>query len=167
MKPQTEDNIRCLAAVGTIIGVLIGFGIKAPGWFKGFPEWSFGVLFMILLLAVFHIFNYRWRGSVDVGRVSFDEDEITHTLPDGDIETLRWTDLKEVKIVTTDEGPWAEDAYWILLGTERGCAISNGAEGAKELLVRLQQLYGFDNETFIKAMGSTSNEKFVCWRRQD
>ena len=34
-----------------------------------------------------------------------------------------------------------------------------------ELLSRLQQLPGFDNEAVIKAMGSTNNAKFLCWKR--
>jgi len=34
-----------------------------------------------------------------------------------------------------------------------------------ELLVRLQQLPGFNNEAVIKAMGSTTHNKFVCWKR--
>jgi hypothetical protein len=35
----------------------------------------------------------------------------------------------------------------------------------KELLVRLQQLPGFDNGVVIKAMGSTGDARFVCWKR--
>ena len=37
--------------------------------------------------------------------------------------------------------------------------------GMKELLTRLQQLPGFDNGAVIKAMGSTKNDKFLCWKR--
>lgn len=87
-------------------------------------------------------------------------------LPDGKTEALRWEDLQEVGIWTTDEGPAQEDVYWMLIGTDGGCAVSGSAEGIKELLKRLQQLPGFDNEAVIKAMGCTSNNKFVCWKRK-
>jgi hypothetical protein len=47
-----------------------------------------------------------------------------------------------------------------------GCAVPQSSDGSKQLLERLQQLPGFDNEAAIKAMGSTSNGKFMCWKRR-
>ena len=34
-----------------------------------------------------------------------------------------------------------------------------------ELLLRLQQLPGFDHEAVIRALGSTDNELFPVWNR--
>jgi hypothetical protein len=100
-------------------------------------------------------------------RVSVTAEVVTRFRPDGVQETVRWDDLAEVGIITTDEGPWSEDVLWLLIGSDgkSGCAVPQGAEGADELLVALQKLPGFDNEAVIKAMGSTSNAKFLCWRR--
>jgi hypothetical protein len=97
--------------------------------------------------------------------VSFDETEVIRTLADGRRETLRWDDLQEVSVITTDEGPFADDLYWALLGNEGGCAVPSTAAGADALLSRLQQLPGFKNEIVVEAMGSTANAKFVCWER--
>jgi hypothetical protein len=48
----------------------------------------------------------------------------------------------------------------------QGCAVSNGADGFKALLERIQGLPRFDNEAVIRAMGSTSNDRFVVWKRE-
>jgi hypothetical protein len=100
-------------------------------------------------------------------RVSVTPEVVTRFRPDGVREAVRWDDLAEVGIVTTDEGPWSEDVFWLLIGSDgrSGCAVPQGADGANELLVALQKLPGFDNQAVIEAMGSTSNAKFLCWKR--
>jgi hypothetical protein len=99
-------------------------------------------------------------------RVAFDAECVTRTMPDGKTETVRWSDLQEVCILTTDDGPYVDDVIWILAGVDGGgCAVPSETQGMKELLPRLQELPGFDNEAVIKAMGSTSNARFVCWKR--
>jgi hypothetical protein len=97
--------------------------------------------------------------------VAFDDTGVTRTLSDGRIETVTWEELQEVFIITTDEGPYVEDVYWMLSGNGRGCAIASGADGMKELVPRLQQLPGFDNAAVVQAMGSTLNARFPCWKR--
>jgi hypothetical protein len=162
MKPQTQDNLRCLAAVVFIFAVLIGVFATQP-WLLSLPAWVQVAAVVILLFAALRVFNLRLAPERD--RVAFDDSVITRTLPDGKTETVRWDDLQEVGIVTTDEGPAVEDVYWMLLGRDGGCALSGGAQGMEGLLSRLQRLPGFDNEAVIKAMGSTTNDKFVCWKR--
>jgi hypothetical protein len=87
--------------------------------------------------------------------------------PDGRVESVAWNDLEAVIVETTDEGPWAADVFWILARTNMamGCVIPQGATGEKALLERLQKLPGFDNKALIQAMGSTSNAKFLCWKK--
>ena len=82
-------------------------------------------------------------------------------------EELRWDDLIEVGIVTTDEGPIQEDVYFMLLGPskDQGLAIPQGADGNEVLLQKLQTLPGFDHAAVIKAMGCTSNKRFTCWKK--
>ena len=97
--------------------------------------------------------------------MAFDEEKVIRTLPDGRTEIVKWNELQEVGIVTTDEGPFAEDVYWMLKSASGGCAVPSEADGMKELLSRLQQLPGFKNEAVVQAMGSTNNATFVCWSR--
>lgn len=92
---------------------------------------------------------------------------ISHIEPDGTERTIRWDDLHEVGILTTDEGPFREDVFFILLAQDKksGCIIPQSAEGNEILLKKLQELPNFDNEAVIQAMTSTDNNKFLCWQR--
>lgn len=85
--------------------------------------------------------------------------------PDGLVERVAWDDLRRVEILTTDQGPFVPDVFWVLHGTESGCLIPQGATGEEELLRRLQGLPGFRNEAVIEAVPSTANRRFLCWER--
>jgi hypothetical protein len=82
-------------------------------------------------------------------------------------ERITWSDLAEVGILTTDQGPLQEDVFWVLLGRDgkSGCAIPQSSEGADRLLEFFQRLPDFQHDVVIKAMGSTNNAKFTCWQR--
>lgn len=84
----------------------------------------------------------------------------------GLVEAVAWDELKEVSIVTNDEGPFAADVMWLLVGEKGGCVVPQGAEGEDKLLERLQGLEGFNNEAVIEAMSSVNNRKFVCWEKR-
>src|SRR5215813_13096380 len=118
---------------------------------------------MSILSRVFH--KKDEPKIADDELVSFDEVRVVRTMRNGKTESLPWSDLQEVSIVTTDEGPFADDVFWVLTGASGGCAVPTNARGAAQLLERLQQLPGFDNKVVIEAMGSASNAMFVCWRR--
>jgi hypothetical protein len=117
-------------------------------------------------MSIFNFFRRRNRSAAD--RVNFTDDAITRVRPDGITESISWNDLHEVAIATNDNGPWSEDVFFVLSSVDgkSGCVVPQGAEGSQQLLVRLQDLPGFDNAAVIEAMGSTSNAKFVCWKRQ-
>ena len=98
--------------------------------------------------------------------VAFDEEKITHVRPNGQHEVVRWENLLEINILTTGDGPFASDLFWILSGApSSGCLIPGSADGFDSLLPQLQQLPAFDNEAVVRAMGSTSMDHFLCWRR--
>ena len=97
--------------------------------------------------------------------VSFDDEKVVRTRRNGQTESVRWADLSRVSVITTGDGPWSEDVFLVLEGTEGGCAVPQGAAGSNLLLTRLQALPGFNNQAFINAMGCASNERFICWER--
>lgn len=117
-------------------------------------------------MSIFNIF--RRRKACQPDRVSFTDEVVSRVRPDGVEERIRWSELHEVGILTTDEGPMQEDVFFLLIAADgkSGCVVPQGAEGCEDLLERLQKLPGFDNEAVIKAMGSASNAKFVCWKRR-
>ena len=108
------------------------------------------------------------RVAEQFGRVEFDGACIAYHGPQKE-ERITWSDLIEIGIVTTNEGPFQEDVYFLLLGPdkEHGCAIPQGAIDTQKLVERLQALPGFDNDALIRAMGCTENDRFVCWQRKE
>lgn len=80
------------------------------------------------------------------------------------LEAVTWDTLTAVEIMTTSDGPFSEDMFWVLHGSgETGIVVPSGL-APSGFLERLQALPGFDNEAVIKAAGSTSQEIFPCWK---
>jgi len=101
--------------------------------------------------------------------VSFDDECIESSRPDGLVEKARWSELKAVLIETTDDGPFAPDVFWVLIGeNDTGCVFPTGATGAGEIMKEMQKrLNDFDNESLIKAMASCENNMFLIWKSED
>lgn len=98
--------------------------------------------------------------------IQMTESEVSCHRPDGIVETVRWDDLERIDVLTNSDGPFAPDCFWLLIGPEKtGCCIPQGATGDAELLSRMQQLPGFNNQVFIEAMGSTQEAIFTCWEK--
>jgi hypothetical protein len=82
-------------------------------------------------------------------------------------EYVKWDEINEIGIVTTDEGPFAPDVWLLLIGDGKGVSIPQGAKGWEGLYDRVSRFQGFDYESVIKASVSTENARFICWKRKD
>ena len=58
------------------------------------------------------LFGRRPRPVRQAEIVTFDDERVTRTMTDGRVEQVRWADLREIVIVTTNEGPFVEDVFW-------------------------------------------------------
>jgi len=101
----------------------------------------------------------RWAG------VEVDDQGVTFRRGDGVIEAVSWDELGEVRIVTTADGPVADDVFYVLIARDEshGVAVPQSRVSGP-LLERLQALPGFDSEAMIAAMGSVDEAAFTCWR---
>jgi hypothetical protein len=81
-------------------------------------------------------------------------------------EQISWSDVTEIRIITTDEGPYREDVFFALVASDgKGCLVPHDAAVRTKLLEELQfRFAGLDDDIVIKAMGSTSNNSFIIWR---
>ena len=77
---------------------------------------------------------------------------------------VRWDALAEVALMTTSRGPFEEDVFFVLTYDD-GSSHAIPLGEATDLLPRLQQLPGFDNETFIRTMGVSEDGVSTLWRR--
>jgi hypothetical protein len=98
-------------------------------------------------------------------RVSFDAERVICQAGDKKME-VEWEKLVGVAIRTTDEGPFVDDVFFLLVGDDSLVVVPSEADGAKELLARLQDLPGFDHQAVIAAMSCTENQTFPCWERE-
>lgn len=98
-------------------------------------------------------------------QIEITDSSVIYTSPEGAPRTIQRDALRAVLIETTDQGPFAEDVWWILIDGEGHCTIPQAVAG-EALLTWVQQLPGFDNDAVIAAMGSTENQLFVCWQHQ-
>lgn len=134
-----------------------------------------------MLRWLFELFERKERPSHPMPRggrhsavhVGVDDAGVRVHRADGRAENLAWADLGSVSIVTNDDGPFANDLFWILQSRDHSISVvvPMGAAGEKELLGAMQErLPGFDNMAVVDAMGSTGNASFVVWdadRRPD
>jgi len=105
-------------------------------------------------------------GPGQPAQVRFDTELVVFTTPDGISRHINWSELQQVAIKTTDQGPALPDFFFVLESAQGAILeIPSETPGADELLVRLQQLPGFDNAAVIKASGSAENAVFLCWRK--
>ena len=103
-----------------------------------------------------------FRGPAE--RVDVGEVEVVRRRPDGGVERIAWDDLTTVRVVTTSEGPLAEDLFICLEAADgSGCVVPNAL--AAPLVGYLTRLPGFDADTFLQAFGSTGDAQFLCWTR--
>lgn len=95
-------------------------------------------------------------------------DEVGVRRVEGDVdEQVLWDQVEEVRIITTDQGPFVEDVFFALSGpNETGCLVPHDAAVRTRLLETLQARFkGVDNEQVIAAMGCTSNNNFLIWSK--
>lgn len=97
--------------------------------------------------------------------VNVEKTHVTCSRSDGTTEFVNWDDLQRVEVLTTDDGPFAPDMFWVLYGSTDGCVIPWGATGENELLIRLQALPGFRNDLMVDATTLTTNTQLLCWER--
>lgn len=98
--------------------------------------------------------------------VTASETEITSTCPNGIVHCIQRSELKEVAIVTTDSGPWAADVWWHFTCAKGELAFPGGSTGEAKIIEWVHRLPSFNSEQLIKAMGSTTNARFVCWQAE-
>lgn len=98
--------------------------------------------------------------------VQIDEDGVAVEAKGG-VEHVTWEEVQKVRILTTNEGPFVEDVYFLLEAQGgRGCAVPHEAAVRTKLLEELQsRLPGLQDEKVIEAMGCTDNNSFTIWER--
>lgn len=100
------------------------------------------------------------------GRVVWNGEEITYHRENGTIESLQRESIRAVRILTTPDGPFLPDVFWVFQTKEGdSMKIPSEAEGMAALTEELLELPGFVSHSFIEAMASTDYAIFAVWDR--
>lgn len=84
----------------------------------------------------------------------------------GETLSYRFDDILKVIVRTSEDGPFSDDIVYEIVTTAGAIVLPSEAEGVLRLVdEHLLKLPGFDYEAFIAAMGSTSDQAFVCFER--
>jgi hypothetical protein len=122
---------------------------------------------LILVIFVWSCFRAPKAGA-EQDRLRIDDAGIEYAYRDG-VRRAEWPDISEVRIQTTDEGPFLEDVFFsIHTGSLSSPQIIVPHDEAVRgrLLEELQgRLRGLDDRVVIEAMGCCERRTFVIWRR--
>ena len=126
----------------------------------------FGLYFLLTKRFEF-IPNNHYSATTDPKIIVTDEGVTCIYQSKQKTERINWNDVDQVQVLTTDEGPAVCDVFIVLHNTlsNSGVVLPQDREETDLVFKKLQRWPGFDNENFIKAMGSAKNEWFLVWKK--
>ena len=166
----TPDSISAArrregALLAIVSGIFVFGGValrdEIPWYVPGF--FAMGVVVGVLsILGV--VPSYV---SAPIGHLAIDEVGITRTAK-GLREHVAWGDIARVRIMTTDQGPYLEDVFFIVEAkSDGGCVVPQDLAVRDGLLEALQsRLVGLNNGAVIEAMLSVENRIFTIWEAE-
>lgn len=171
VRPEAQEALRQygIPAVLAVVGAALiwkGWGMFAGGAWGGLVLIAIGTFACLALFGAVERAIAGWRGRKGgPGMVVIEEGRISYFGPQGGA-ILALDGLVGVDIVTTSEGPYGDDVFWVLTDeTGQMASIPNGAQDSEKLLDTLGSLEGFSHMAVVSAMGSTREARFEIWRR--
>ncbi|PKL17318.1 MAG: hypothetical protein CVV49_11580 [Spirochaetae bacterium HGW-Spirochaetae-5] len=101
--------------------------------------------------------------------VNVDDEGISCSHPKRNFERINWTDIDEIAIVTTNDGPFFPDVWFVFIGKDTGCSFPQGATNLTDELLFdniIKRFKNFDYAIMIQAMSCAENNKFICWTKR-
>ena len=105
------------------------------------------------------------RQPEDLYEVEITDSLVKVTHPSRPIETINWTEIQEIKLVNTNEGPFLPDVWLILTGNNKGCSIPQGSDGWDKVYDIISKYEGFNFESVIESASCAENKTFELWKK--
>jgi hypothetical protein len=162
---------RAVLTLASVIFALAGVFLvvaqrSAMAWFCAL---FFGATSLVLVVDFFPnnplARRRQARMQARYSSVSCDERAVVVDDRKGNVSTLPWCALERVFILTTDEGPYVCDFYWVLETDVEACSFASESEGAAAVVKALMALPGFDCAAAVLAAGSVTPNLFPVWKR--
>jgi hypothetical protein len=155
---------------GDLLTIGIGIAMVLMGLvgIRQSPELIWAILFFGACVAVLVLMPFlgRWLPAKE-SRVEYDATSIRTSFGTSKVDSIRWDEVDEIALITSESGPTGDDVVWVFADATRSkvTGIAPTSTGFPALLEELQRLPGFDHEALLLAMGSVTLERFVVWRR--
>jgi hypothetical protein len=163
MPSRIGDRLPAKIVFSLYFYVAAGFAlVSAVTASLGMHGWGMPVAmaFVALSLLALPVITAQRREFVQI------DDEGVAVETNKGVERVSWSEVQRVRIITTNEGPWAEDVYFLLEANGKGCVVPHGAAIRTKLLEELQtRLPGVRDDQVIEAMGCAENNSFTVWER--
>ena len=92
------------------------------------------------------------------------EDGIACEHPKREREFIRWDDIIEIRLITTDKGPLNPDMWYLFIGKTGGCSVPSEAKGFNQLWDEFKtRFHGLDYQAIIEA--GTDNAQKTIWKK--
>lgn len=166
LKVLKQWGVPGALAVGGGAAIWRGWGMMSDGAWVGGVLIGIGVFACLALVGAVERALTGWRGRRGgPGMVVVEEGRISYFGPAGG-GIVALDALVAIDIVTTDQGPLAEDLFWVLTDEfGKMVSIPGGARDASLLLDALGALKNFNHRAVFSAMSSIENARFEIWRR--
>jgi hypothetical protein len=118
-------------------------------------------------MKIFRIFKRKEsRNPEDDFNVTVSDRSVRVQHPVAGTCEIRWSEIRQIKLINTDQGPWTPDIWLALIGNDLNCVIPHGAKGFDEVVERISKYGGFDNHAFGMSMCCAENAEFVLWTKE-
>jgi hypothetical protein len=150
--------------VSIVSGVFVLAGIALRDRVPWYATAFFAGCLVIGVLSMLSILGDPSDDRAQTEHLTIDDVGITRTAPDLR-EHVAWGDIARVRILTTDQGPWLEDVFFVVDSRNGdGCVVTHDLAVRSGLLEALQsRLEGVNNAAVIEAMCSAEAREFTIW----
>lgn len=152
-----------------ILGLLLSAVVFAAGIYiydASTPLLLSASVFFLAFLSCLFFYNRRTMKAEERYLIYFNEERVECKHPEKPDEHVKWKELSQVTVITTDKGPM-EPYIWICLTDVDGQALMFplGAKRSRVLVEKILGLNGLDLKHWAEAMASMENKKFIVWNR--
>jgi hypothetical protein len=136
-----------------------------PAWTNRSSWWFFGIALTVFVVFLIEPLVLTWEIRRRGDTLQITDEGVLRRLRAGNVEYVRWSDLREVTLVTTQGMNLPEDYFYVLAGTGRsGVIVGQTLAAEHDLLSHLAKLPGFADGGIAAALGATGNQRILLWR---
>jgi len=135
-----------------------------PAWANITSWWLPGIAFTFFLVFALEPWLLTWELRKRGEDLQITDEGVLRRLARGESEYVRWSDLREISIVTQGANV-SEEYVFVLTGTgNSGVLVGQELATRHDLLSHLNKLPGFDHRSIASAMASPVSQRFTLWR---